>query len=173
MPDEKEINNEEVVESTETASESNPETPKVQTPEELAAEYLGGWKRALADYKNLQKETTDKSKEWMEIGVSRVIERLGPIFNNLTQAIEHIPAEQKSQPWAVGISYIKNNFLDLLKEFGLTLIATVGEKFDPNQHEAVGEDESEGESGIIVREASAGFKKGERVIIPAKVIVRK
>jgi len=173
MQEEENKDNQMENESNDQVINSVEEVPRTQTPEELAAEYLGGWKRALADYQNLQKETSEKSKEWMEIGVSRVIERLAPIFNNLNQAIEHIPAEQKTQPWAVGISYIKNNFLDLLTEFGLSLIPTVGQPFDPNLHEAVGEDESDGESGIIVREASAGFKKGERVILPAKVIVRK
>jgi len=168
MPEEKE--QEEIKEET-TVDVEPTEVPK--TPEQLTEEYLQGWKRALADYQNLQKETADKSKEWLEMGVARVIERLAPIYNNLSQAIEHIPAEQKAQPWAVGINYIKHNFLELLKDFDLTVIKTVGEKFDPHLHEAVGEDESEGESGMIVREASAGFMRGEKVVIPARVIVRK
>ena len=53
-------------------------------------------------------------------------------------------------------------------------IKTVGEKFDPKYHEAIGEEESEKYvAGMVIKEMAGGYKMGDRVIRPAKVIIAK
>ena len=145
-----------------------------KTPEQLCEEYLGGWKRALADYQNLKKESDEKFREGLDMGVIRMISAVTPIYNNLTQAFSHIPPDQLNLPWVIGLKHIKANFDELWKTLGLVQIKTVGEAMDPNIHEVVDEaEEGEGESGKIIREVSAGFTRNGKVIMPAKVIVKK
>jgi molecular chaperone GrpE (heat shock protein) len=69
--------------------------------------------------------------------------------------------------------YIKQNLEELFTELGLTMIPTVGSAFDDTLHEAVKEEESDQASGTILQQVSVGFKKGDDVIIPAKVVVAK
>ena len=133
-------------------------------------EYMEGWKRALADYENLKKEmdaTLTKGRERIR---ARFAESLLPVMDNFDQAVRHVPETEdaKVKTWLQGVTFIKQQFEAVLKDLGLEPVATDG-AFDPNLHEAV--EEKEGEGGMEV--VSQGWKIGETVIRPAKVIVKK
>lgn len=149
------------------------ETPK--TPQEQADEYLAGWKRARADYDNLKKEMDQKSKEWIDLGMMRVLQGIIPVYNNFCSAVEHIPPDQQNIPWVVGVMYIKQNLEELFKELDLEMIPTVGKPFDKDLHEAVDELPSEVTDGVltVVRQVSVGFTKHGKILVPAKVVVTK
>lgn len=154
--------------------EVSADQPTEKSAEDIAAEYLAGWQRAKADYQNLKKEADAKSREWFERGADDAAEKLIPLAGYFQSAIDSIPPDQKEIPWVKGVAFIKSRLDEALKELGLEKIETVGMAFNTTWHEAVGEEETgEGESGIIIKEVSPGFKRGERVIQPAKVIVKK
>lgn len=133
------------------------------------AEYLNGWKRATADYLNLQKETAEKQKNILEFAHGSLMLEILPIYNNLKKALETLPADNS---WAEGIRQIHKQFADLFKQYGLTEIKTVGEKFNPEFHEAVMREKKEGvESDLIISEVSPGYLLKDKVLIPAKVVV--
>jgi molecular chaperone GrpE len=74
--------------------------------------------------------------------------------------------------WAEGISNIKKQFEDLFKSLGIEEIKAVGEKFNPEFHEAVSRQKKEGvEADIVLEEVSGGYLMNGKTIIPAKVIV--
>lgn len=158
-----------------TSKVKNPVKIIKKSDKELSAEYLQGWQRALADYENLKKETDVKSKIWIEMGIMRVIDNLIPVYSNFKSAVDHIPNDQKDLPWVQGVIYIKKNFEDIFNELGLKVIKTVGEQFDEKLHHAISEEESNEDSppGTILKEVSVGFVKEDKVIIPAKVVVKK
>lgn len=164
---------EENKQNEEIKTEDNPITDY----QKLAEENLNGWRRATADYQNLKKENEVKFSDGRNLGQNEVIEKIIPIVGYFQKAVEHIPAELEaggqSPQWVAGIKHIQKYFLDALESFGLTKIQTAGLKLNPLEHEAIGEEESELESGMIIKEVSPGFKKGEKVIMPAKVIVSK
>lgn len=132
-------------------------------------EYLDGWKRALADYENLKKNiANEKEGERNRIKESLAHELL-PVIDNFEQAINHIPelAEEemkKLENWLAGVRFIKKQFEDVMSSLGIQKIE-VGNEFDPNLHEAVGEGEG-------LKEVASGWKMGDKVIRPAKVIVK-
>lgn len=169
-----EIKKEETVqtENVEVTTEST--EPDYKT---LAEENLNGWRRAMADYQNIKKENEVKYKTGSEQGQNEVIEKILPIIGYFQKAIENIPVDLetdvKGQQWIAGIKHIQRYFLDAIESFGMVKIQTVGQKFNATEHEAIGEEETEDESGMVIKEVSPGFKKGEKVIMPAKVIVRK
>ena len=99
-----------------------------------------------------------------------------PIVNNFKISVEHIPENQKESAWVQGIIYIKKQFLDVLSANGIEEIKTVGEKFNPEMHEAVEDNKKQdekhkGEKGIIIKEITAGYKMNGKVISAAKVVV--
>ena len=143
--------------------------------EELKAqceEYLNGWKRAQADYANLKKETEIRQQEMREQAKIQAIMEFLPIYTNLQLATSHIPTEQKEEGWVVGISHIVKQFDEALSELGLARIQTEGELFNPEHHEAVGKEKKEGvDADMIISESMPGYMLGDKVIVPAKVIV--
>ncbi|OGH91372.1 MAG: nucleotide exchange factor GrpE [Candidatus Magasanikbacteria bacterium RIFOXYD2_FULL_39_9] len=142
-----------------------------------AEEYKTGWQRALADYKNLQKESADMRGVWAKASEQYILEEFVPVYENFKKAFAHkdsMAEENGWKQWADGIGHIKKQFGDILKNYQVEEIKTVGEKFDPRFHEAIGEEESEGsEPGTILKEVEGGYKRGDKVIKPARVIVSK
>lgn len=146
-----------------------------------AEEYKKDWQRALADYKNLQKETSERRGEWAQMSKANILEDFIPVYDNFKSAFFHHPVLQadneehkQMKNWIDGIGFIMKQFGDVMKSHGIEEIKTVGEKFDPNLHESMGEEEMEGkEPGIILKELIGGYKMGGKVIKAAKVTIAK
>ena len=155
--------------------ESLPQLSELDTVKQERDEYKNNWLRALADYQNLQKETVARRVEWAQMSERQILEEFIPIYEHLKLAISNKQNKQSAgeDSWADGIKNVIKQFQSVLKEHGVEEIKTVGEKFNPNLHEAVQEQESESESGIIINEISGGYKMGDKVIKAAKVIVAK
>lgn len=135
-------------------------------------EYKSGWQRALADYKNLQTETDKRRGEWAKMSEAQILEEFIPVYDNFKKAFA---VEGKTaDSWAQGIEYIKKQFADILSAHGVEEIKTVGEKFDPTKHEAVGDEEVEDkEHGEILKEISGGYMAHGKVLRAARVIISK
>jgi len=133
-------------------------------------EYLLGWQRAQADYENLKKESESKIEQLGSLIKTNLLSDLIPIVDNFEQATAHVPENQQKEGWVVGIFQIKRQLEEFLKENGLEKIETVGQKFDPLLHEAVGQEKSE-KKDIIIKQVSSGYQYQGKTIVPAKVIV--
>lgn len=144
-------------------------------------EYKRDWQRALADYKNLQKETNERRGEWAQMSKAQILEDFIPVYDNFKSAFFHHPILQADNEehkqiknWIDGVGFIMKQFGDVMKSHGIEEIKTVGEKFDPNLHESMGEEEVEGkETGVIIKELVSGYKMGNKVIKAAKVVIAK
>ncbi len=131
-------------------------TDELTQVKKQSEEYLNCWKRAVADYQNLKKETEKNQAEFVKFANLALIFELLPILNNFKAAFACIPEEQKETDWVKGIECIKKQFEDLMKNLGIEEIKTVGEKFNPELHEAVSKDESEGPEDTIIKETQPG-----------------
>jgi molecular chaperone GrpE len=141
---------------------------------DLVEEYKNKWLRAVADYQNLKKDTAKEKVEWVKFANAGLILELLPILNHFKEAIKHVPAGEETKDWVVGIFHIKKQLEDFLKNLGIEEIKTVGEKFDPEFHEAIDHREVEGtESDQVVEEVQPGYMMQGKVIEPAKVVVAK
>lgn len=134
-------------------------------------EYKAGWLRAKADYANLQKRTTVHSSEAIKYANASLILELLPVVDNFGSAYGALPPELESNDWVKGIGFIKQQLEKLLEDNQVKVIKAIGEKFDPNFHEAVEEMKSDKEKGTIVEEVSRGYKLEDKVIRPARVKV--
>lgn len=147
---------------------------ELELTKKKAEEYLNGWKRAKADYINFKNESEKRQKEIIEFANAMLLAELIPIFDHFKLALKHIPAEDSKKDWVTGIIHIKKQFEDFLKNLGIIEIKTVGEKFNPEFHEAVSHETKEGfKTDFIFEEVKAGYTLHGKVLAPAKVKVAK
>jgi molecular chaperone GrpE len=149
--------------------DTTPKTPKtlitLKPLCESCDEAKAGWQRALADYENLKRDMNDQLSESRDRIKAGFAHDLLPVMDNFDQAVNHAPDLPDHKAWLDGVMFIQKQFEELLKNMGLEKIE-VGEEFDPNLHESVGE-------GKDFKEVASGWKMGDLVIRPAKTITRK
>jgi molecular chaperone GrpE len=138
-------------------------------------EYKSGWLRAQADYKNLQKEISEQRGQWAQMSEQTILEEFIPVYDNFKLAFGHEIANitPELENWKKGIEYIMKQFGKVLEDHGVVEIRTVGELFNEEMHEAVEEQESDEDSGRILREVHSGYTMKDKVIKVAKVVVSK
>jgi molecular chaperone GrpE len=140
-------------------------------------EYLNDLKRLQADFENYRRRQQEAQKELGAHLIEKLVMELIPVLDNFRSATQHVPEASKDDPWVVGIQYIEKQLEDVLSANGMQpLEVKEGDAFDPRLHEAVGQ-AGEGEEGegsgadTIVKVLQKGYRLGDRVVRPAKVIV--
>lgn len=134
-----------------------------------AAEYKDGWQRALADFQNYKRRADAERLDTYRIAAGDIVKRYLPILDDLERALAARPADLA---WADGIELIHRKWQALLEGEGVTRIIAEGQPFDPNFHEAVGQEAVEGvASGTVIEVVRQGYLLGERVLRPAMVRV--
>ena len=134
-----------------------------------AQEYLESWQRAQADYANFKKRLEQDKIDAVKYANAGMILKILPVLDDFERAVEHVPPELEKAPWVGGINGIARKLENALELVGVTAIKAQGEYFDPNLHEATGS--MPGPEGVVVRELSRGYKLGDRVLRPARVMV--
>ena len=127
----------------------------------------------------LQRETDEtrvrlnrSADERAAAGTARFIESLLPVMDDLDRALGAAVSEGSSDALLQGIRSIANSFQSALTNAGVESIASVGEPFNPELHEAVDTAETDPEmDGIVVDEYSRGFRIGDRLLRPSSVKV--
>jgi len=134
-----------------------------------AEENLAGWQRAKADFLNYKKDQEGRLDNLRKFANEDIIVSLLPTIDSFELATKHMPVELEDSDWVKGIICIKGMFENFLRDAGVFPIKAVGEKFDPNLFEAVGEIESDKPEDTVIEEVQKGYKMGDKVIRPAKV----
>lgn len=121
------------------------------------------YKRALADYLNLEKRVAQEQRDWIIKANKQLILQLLPILDTLMLAGEHV--QDESLPLSI------KQFLDILKSEGVQRIETIGQEFNPKTMQCV--ETVEGEEGKVMSEIRAGFLMQDEVLRAALVRVGK
>lgn len=125
--------------------------------------------RAVADYQNLKRRSEEEKSEFAKYANSKLILEILPFIDNLQRANEQLPENLKDNEWIKGVIQIEKQMMDNLQKQGLESIETIGQKLDPNLHEALMQ--APGETDTVVQEVEKGYKLNGRVIRFAKVVV--
>lgn len=130
------------------------------------------YKRALADYQNLQKQTAKEKEEFARYVKANLIMEFIPIYENLKTAVTHAD-EKNHDNWLKGVEYVIKQFEDMLANNGVEVINPLNEAFNPAEHEAVEKEEvkDEKQANTVAKVVRQGYKINDKVIQPAKVIV--
>jgi len=137
-------------------------TPKLQ---QQIVDLTGKWKRALADYQNLEKNVEDSKKQWIDFASGQLILKLLPVLENLTKSAKHLDNE--------GLNLTIEQFKKALFEEGLEEIKVEPRttEFNADTMECIQVEKGKQETVLEVLEK--GYKLKEKVLKPAKVIVGK
>ncbi|MBI3319501.1 MAG: nucleotide exchange factor GrpE [Candidatus Omnitrophica bacterium] len=131
--------------------------------------------RAVAEFENTKKRLHREKEEFVKYAAEAMVRDLLPIVDSLDQAL--VAVDRQSDPQAVikGIHLIYRQLLGLLNKEGVARIPTVGEPFDPHQHEAVAQvDAQDGvKDQTVVEETQVGYTMHGKIIRPAMVKVAK
>ncbi|MBI2463185.1 MAG: nucleotide exchange factor GrpE [Candidatus Spechtbacteria bacterium] len=136
-------------------------------------EYLDGWQRERASFSNFRKDQDKRMGEFREMAVEDVIHEILAVLDNIVLAEKHASEDLRKSQWFQGIVGIEKQLRQILDKYHVEEIDVEGKSFDPSLHEAITEEESSKEGGMIVEEIQKGYRIGERVIRPSKVKVAK
>lgn len=136
-------------------------------------EFRDRFMRALADAENARKRSDRDRREAENYGGSKLSRDMLPVYDNMKRAIETITEEQKEAHSALieGIELTMRELLSVFKKHGIEIIAPeVGDRFDPQQHQAMFEAPVPGtKAGDIIQVAAEGFMLHDRLLRPAQV----
>src|SRR5947208_7407995 len=145
--------------------------PELQAARDEAQATFARYQRLAADFENYKRRTRQELADRTQYANEERVPKLLPILDNFRRALDHAP-EGIDRNWFEGIKLVARQFEETLQAQGLTTIPAVGEKFDPNQHEAIAREETdEHEEGTVVEEMQPGYRLHNRVLRPTLVKV--
>lgn len=156
-----------------TASEAEGKTPEttddVNELKALAEQYRTNWQRSAADFANYRRRVEEERKDTARLANASLAFNLLPVYDDLERAVNTVDAKLAGLNWVQGVEAIHRKFWHVLESMGIEEIPAEGEQFDPECHEAVGE--QAGEEGKVLHVAQKGYRLGGKVLRPSMVIV--
>ncbi|MDX1781988.1 MAG: nucleotide exchange factor GrpE [Thalassovita sp.] len=177
MPKENEfLDDIEAAEAAAFAEEETEITDEAIEVDALRAErddYKDKFMRALADAENSRKRADKQRREAEQYGGSKLARDMLPVFDNLQRAMDAVTDEQREQMGAMieGIELTLRELLNVFGKHGIELISPeIGDKFDPQMHEAMFEAPVPNTvAGEIIQVSAQGFMLHDRLLRPAQV----
>lgn len=127
--------------------------------------------RTAADFENYKKRMLREREEERKYAVEGLLKDLLPVLDNLERALA-AAVEHGESSVATGVQMVYKQFLDTLTRHGVEQLSALGEKFDPNFHEAMQQVESaDHPPGTVVTEYMKGYTLKGRLVRPAMVVV--
>jgi molecular chaperone GrpE len=175
--------------------QAQPGTPQTDAPaqdrpgsscdlDELAAKaekadaYLALAQRTKADFENYRKRATREAAAAQERGAAKLAVALLPAIDNLDRALAHADevvageGANGAESLVAGLKHVHSDLIAALGNVGIERYSPEGERFDPQYHEAVAQQPVEGaEPGVVVEVFQRGYRMGENVVRPARVVV--
>ncbi|HEX5192337.1 MAG TPA: nucleotide exchange factor GrpE [Solirubrobacteraceae bacterium] len=159
------------------AADGQPEpepAPDVDALKEKAEEYLALAQRTQADFENFRKRAARDASLATQRGATKLAKELLPAVDNLERAIAHAPeaAGEDEDAFVAGVKAVHDDLIAALQRAGIERYSPEGERFDPTLHEAVAQQPFEGfDPGTVVEVFQRGYRLGESVLRPARVVV--
>ncbi len=135
--------------------------------------------RTMADMENLRRRTEREKSDTARYAISNFARDVLTVGDNLKRTIEHVPAEAAASDPALksfleGVELTERELLNALERHGVTRIEPLGQRFDPNCHQAMFEvDNPDVPEGTVVDVMQQGYTIGDRCLRPALVAVSK
>jgi molecular chaperone GrpE len=159
------------------ADDRHRRTPSVEEADEALAkvaaerdEYLADLQRLAAEFENYRKRAARDQERLIAHAHERLVRELLPVLDDLERTLE--AAEEHEQVALVdGVRLVEQSLRKALQREGLVEIETEG-RFDPHVHEALLAKPDDGaEAGTVLEVVRRGYRLGDRVVRPARVIV--
>jgi molecular chaperone GrpE len=162
MTDEPQVTQDEVAAEKEGA-------PDVGALQAERDELFDRLQRLAAEFDNFRKRSARDAAATIERANERLVKELLPVLDDLGRALE-AAAEHEEAELEEGVRLVHRSLADLLAKEGLAEIETEG-RFDPHVHEALLSQPSDADEGAVIEVVQKGYKLGDRVLRPARVVV--
>lgn len=160
---------EQVVEESAEA-EKKPESAADRQVAELKDKYA----RLYAEFDNYRKRTDKEKAQMYNMGARMVVEKILPVVDNFERALQSIPEEAKGSAVAEGVDRIYRQIQKVFEEMEVKPIEALGNKFDPNLHNAVmTETEGDAEEDTVTEDLQKGYTFKGEVVRHSMVKVKK
>jgi molecular chaperone GrpE len=155
--------------TSEHRADTNELEERIAALEAERDERLDDLKRVAADFENYRKRVARDQESLVARAHERLVKELLPVLDDLERALaaaeEHEEIELEE-----GVRLVHQELQAALKREGLAEIETNG-RFDPHVHEALLSQPSEAEEGSVLEVVQKGYRLGDRVVRPARVVV--
>jgi molecular chaperone GrpE len=146
----------------------------LEAKEKEAKENYDRYLRQVADLENFRKRASREREEAIRFANEALVKDLLPVVDNLERAVAHAKDGDNGKPLVEGVEMVLRGFFDTLAKHGVVPITAVGQRFDPEKHEAMAETESGiYEPNTVVEEYHKGYLLRDRLLRPALVSVAK
>ncbi len=130
--------------------------------------------RLGADYVNYQRRSAKQISESVAYEKEMIIKSFLPVLDNFEHTLSGAENTEDMESFHKGVKIIYDQMLSILKNHGVEQVDSVGQKFDPSHHQAmIQETDADKEDGIILKELQKGYRVGEKILRPGKVVVNK
>jgi len=135
-------------------------------------EYLDTLRRVQADFENYRKRMLREQTSLVERATEGLVEQLLPVLDSLDSALANVNASENEEVAKVrkGLGLVRTELFGVLEKSGLSRIDAEGKPFDPNEHEAVMQEDGDGEP-VVSEVVRPGYRLKGRVLRPAMVKV--
>jgi len=123
-----------------------------------------------ADFDNFKKRSLRERSDLLKFGWEPLARDLLSVQDNLERAMAHAP-ENIDKNWLKGIELVQGQLRSTLEKQGIQCIDALQKPFDPNFHEAVGQEVSKSPAGTILREEIRGYTLHGRLLRPSRVVI--
>ncbi len=159
-------------EATEAAKPVELDLEALTAKAEKADEYLALAQRTKADFENYRRRAVRDAAAAQDRGVAKLAKALLPAVDNLDRALAADNGEGDDGTLASGIKLVHADVIAALARMGIEPFSPEGEPFDPQWHEAVAQQPVEGaQPGTVVEVYQRGYRLGDTVLRPARVVV--
>lgn len=139
-----------------------------------AAENYDRFLRASADLENYKKRAEREKTDCIAFANENLLAEILPAIDNFERALSHANSETTLASLEQGVRLIIDQTWGVLKKYGLTEIAALGERFDPSVHHAISHEETaDAPVGTVVKEFQKGYMLKGRLLRPSMVAVAK
>ena len=154
------------------ASELEADLAKLSQTESERDEYLDTLRRVQAEFENYRKRVIKEQTALVDRATSGLVEQLLPVLDSFELALKNLDSAGSDEIESVrkGLELVYAELLGVLEKAGLSRIEAEGKPFDPNVHEAVMQEDGDGEP-VVTDVLRTGYTLKGRVLRPAMVKV--
>lgn len=164
----------ETAEEEAAAENSEIKDPEERKNEEALAELKDKYTRLYAEFDNFRKRTEKEKAQMFDFGAKNVIEKLLPVADNFERALGTVEDEDKEDAFTKGVEGIFKQLQKVFEDLDVRAIEAVGQKFDPNLHNAVmTETEGDAEEDTVTQDLQKGYTYKGQVVRHSMVKVKK
>ena len=144
----------------------------LQETEQKRDEYLDHYRRMAAEFDNYKKRQARLAEQQTQQAGERILKGLLPVLDDLERAVEAVAKEDVADGTRNGLTLVRNSLRDVVEREGMTAIDPVSLPFNPHEHEALlTQPTADAPEGSVLQVVQRGWKLGDRVVRPARVVV--